>query len=184
MFYRLERYQLKQLEVKPLVKSNGIYFELIIMSPMNPIVSGLLWLIIATIFGFPTAMEAPLLHILTMVILNILVFLGINYLTFRHFNGFYFDNNKIIRIKYNSLLQLKETEIIDIESLQYLKILHIGKGRIFQLSMINNDGLDRYFNGYRLNIKQLKKFCSEKNIDFEVVPISIGKFKELKKYID
>lgn len=184
MFYRLEKFQLNQMELKPLIKSKGIYYELILISWINIVFAFLIWSLIASIFDFPTFSEGSLIHILIMVSANIAVFFVVNYFTFKQFNAFYFCTNKIIRIKYNLLFQLKEKEIIEIDNLQYLKTYYFRQGIILQASTKNNDGLDRYFNGYHLNIKKIEKFCSEKNIQFENSKVSLGEFRALKKYID
>lgn len=184
IFYKTEKRQLNQLEAKVLVKSNGIYFELIIMSLLNLILGFFLWLFVVITLGFPPITEATLLHCLVLVITNILVFLIMNYFTLKPFNAFYFCEKKIIRIKYNSLLQSKEKEIIEIGKVHFIKMFYFRKGIIFQLSTKNNDSINRYFNGYQMNIQKIEKFCYEKSIEFECSHVSFRKFRELKSYID
>lgn len=185
LFYRLEKDQLRQLKAKALVKSNGIYFDLIMASLMNPAIALLISALEYNIFQHPPATEAPLFFLLTSVIANTLTFLTVNYLIIKPFSGLYFCDNKIIRIKYDPLLQPKEKEIIEIDNLQYLKILHAGRVTILQLLTKNNVGLDnRYFNGHYLNSSRIEKFCLKKDIKFKRSFIDDVIAMGLLKYID
>jgi hypothetical protein len=63
-------------------------------------------------------------------------------------------------------------------------MFYFGRGIIFQLSTKNNDVINRYFNGYQMNIQKVEKFCHRKGIEFECFYPDYRKFMELKSYID